>query len=90
MLYVAIRLDKPDSFHRRDQVRRNHLAFIEADMSRVKIDGPFLDAEGPMNGSALSVEAADEAEARASFRRSLCERGPVSEPQASRLALDCR
>jgi uncharacterized protein YciI len=65
MLFAAICLDQPDSFELRDRIRADHLAFIEASKTRVKLGGPFLDAQGRMNGSLLIVEAADEADARA-------------------------
>jgi len=64
MLFAAICLDKRDSFDLRARIRPDHLAFVEANKARVKLGGPFLDAQGRPIGSLLIVEGADETDAR--------------------------
>lgn len=66
MLFVAICLDKPDHVALRLSTREAHLAFLARHDARVKLGGPFLDAEGknPI-GSLLVIEAEDDAAARA-------------------------
>ena len=65
MHYVAICLDQPQSLATRTENRAAHLAFLGANAAKVKLGGPFLDANGVMCGSMLILECADEAEAKA-------------------------
>lgn len=58
MLFVVTALDKPDSLSLRLSVRDAHLAYAR-ETGRMKLGGPFLDAEGQMCGSLMIVEAPD-------------------------------
>jgi uncharacterized protein len=68
MLYLVIAKDGTDADApaRRQAVRERHLEGARALAERgvVQVGGALLDAEGGMIGSALLVEAADEAEVR--------------------------
>jgi len=66
MLYALICTDKPNSSALRADVRSRHLAYIQEQMARVKIAGPFLSEDGAMmQGSLIIIEAADMDAARA-------------------------
>ena len=65
MLFAAICLDKPGSLDLRLSTRSAHLDFLNAHATRVKLGGPFLDAEDRPIGSLLILECADLAAARA-------------------------
>ena len=65
MLFAAICLDKPGSLDLRLSTRSAHLEFLEAHAPRVKLGGPFLDAEDRPIGSLLILECADLAAAQA-------------------------
>ena len=56
MLFVITAIDKKDSLALRLSVREAHLAFAR-ETGRMKLGGPFLDAEGQMCGSLMIVEA---------------------------------
>jgi uncharacterized protein YciI len=56
-LFVLTCLDKPDSLSLRMANREAHLAFIAAHRRMIRLAGPFVDAEGAMNGSMLIIEA---------------------------------
>ena len=58
MLFVITWIDKKDSLALRLSVREAHLAYAR-DTGRIKLGGPFLDAEGQMCGSLIIVEAPD-------------------------------
>jgi uncharacterized protein YciI len=58
MLFVVTAIDKPDSLALRLSVREAHLAYAH-ETGRMKIGGPFLDANGAMCGSLMIVEAPD-------------------------------
>ena len=64
MLFAAICLDKPNSQELRLSTRSAHLAFLDAHSTRVKLGGPFLDAEERPIGSLLILESADLAAAQ--------------------------
>ncbi len=56
-LFVISWLDKPNSLDVRMGAREAHLAYAHQLGDRVKLGGPFLDADGQMAGSLLIVEA---------------------------------
>jgi hypothetical protein len=58
MLFVITWFDKKDSLALRLSVREAHLAYAR-DTGRIKLGGPFLDADGQMCGSMMIVEAPD-------------------------------
>lgn len=64
MLFAAICLDKPGHLEVRLSTRSAHLAFLDANAARVKLGGPFLDAEERPIGSLLILECADLAAAQ--------------------------
>ncbi|ARN81652.1 YciI family protein [Methylocystis bryophila] len=68
MLFAAICLDKPGHLELRLSTRSAHLAFLEANAARVKLGGPFLDAEERPIGSLLILECADLAAAQTLLR----------------------
>jgi len=59
VLFAAICLDKPGSLDLRVSTRSAHLEFLEAHAPRVKLGGPFLDAEERPIGSLLILECAN-------------------------------
>ena len=59
MLFAAICLDKPGSLDLRLATRPAHLDFLNAHAARIKLGGPFLDAEERPIGSRLILECAD-------------------------------
>ena len=59
MLFAAICLDKPGSLDLRLSTRPAHLDFLSAHAPRIKLGGPFLDAEERPIGSLLILECAD-------------------------------
>ena len=65
MLFAAICLDKPGSLDFRLSTRPAHLDFLNAHATRIKLGGPFLDAEERPIGSLLILECADLAAAQA-------------------------
>jgi uncharacterized protein YciI len=65
VLFAAICLDTPNGLDLRLSTRSAHLAFLEAHSARVKLGGPFLDAEERPIGSLLILECADLAAAQA-------------------------
>ena len=58
MLFVVIATDKADSLSLRMAVREAHFAYAH-ETARIKLGGPFLDAEGNMAGSLIIFEADD-------------------------------
>jgi uncharacterized protein len=58
MLFVLTALDKPDGLALRLSVREAHFAFAR-ETGRIRLGGPFLDANGEMCGSMMVVEAPD-------------------------------
>ncbi len=58
MLFVLTAIDKKDSLALRLSVREAHLAFAR-ETGRIKLGGPFLDADDQMCGSMMIVEAPD-------------------------------
>jgi uncharacterized protein YciI len=58
MLFVVSWTDRPNALALRLSVREAHLAYAR-DTGRIRIGGPFLDAEGNMAGSLMIVEAPD-------------------------------
>ena len=75
MYFIVKAMDKPDSHELRQATRPKHLDYIHGD-KRVRLGGPFLDAEGRMIGSMVILEAADRAAAEAWAERVL---GPLLE-----------
>ncbi|MFD1914249.1 YciI family protein [Halodurantibacterium flavum] len=57
-LFALICTDKPDHLETRLATREAHLAYIEK-TGVVRQAGPFLDAEGAMNGSLVVIEVDD-------------------------------
>lgn len=64
MLFVVTAVDKPNALPLRLSVREQHFAFAK-ETARIRLGGPFLDANGEMCGSLMIVEAADLDEAKA-------------------------
>lgn len=58
-LFCVLATDKPGSLALRLSTRPRHLAYVEAIGERLKLAGPFVNAEGEMTGSMLLFEAAD-------------------------------
>ena len=56
-LFVISWMDKPNSLQVRMGAREAHLAYMHSLEGKVKLGGPFLDAEGRMAGSMIIVEA---------------------------------
>ena len=56
MLFVVIAIDKEDSQALRLATREAHFTYIR-ETAIAKLGGPFLDAEGAMNGSLIIFEA---------------------------------
>ncbi|RYE85442.1 MAG: YciI family protein [Hyphomicrobiales bacterium] len=67
MLYALIANDKPDG--KRMEVRPDHLAYLATLGDKLVLAGPFLDADGNMNGSFMVVAAETQAEAESIFAR---------------------
>ncbi len=65
MLFAAICLDKPGYLDLRLSTRAAHLEFLGAHSARVKLGGPFLDAEERPIGSLLILDCPDLTAARA-------------------------
>ena len=68
MLYALVGYDKPNGLSHRMDVRPDHLAHLESLGQKCVLAGPFLDAEGNMNGSFVVVEADSQADAEAFAR----------------------
>ncbi len=56
MLFAITSLDKPDSAALRMATREKHLAYGK-EGGRLRLGGPFLDADGNMIGSFIILEA---------------------------------
>ena len=65
MLFAISCTDKPGSLELRLATRPAHLEHLKAEVGRILLGGPVLDAAGNPCGSLLVVEAADRAEAEA-------------------------
>lgn len=65
MLFAIVCRDHPNALELRMANRPAHREYLAQHSDRLKLAGPFLDAEGRMCGSLLIVEAADQAEAEA-------------------------
>lgn len=67
MLYALIAKDKPGHLQVRLDTRPTHVAYLEElnAKGKLKLAGPFLDAEGKPNGSFVVYEVADLDEAEA-------------------------
>ena len=59
MLFALICTDRPNSLELRQQVRPDHLKFLESLGSGIKAAGPFVDDEGKPTGSLVVIEAAN-------------------------------
>ncbi len=64
MLYMALCFDRPDSAALRDSCRPGHAAWIDRLGATITLAGPLLNEDGNSFGSALVIEAADEAAVR--------------------------
>lgn len=64
-LYVLVCHDKPNSLDLRMANREAHLAYARANLAKVKLGGPLLDAQGDMAGSMLIFEVDDIAKVQA-------------------------
>ena len=64
-LYVLVCHDKPNSLDLRMATREAHLAYARANVAKVKIGGPLLDAKGDMAGSLLIFDTDEVAEVEA-------------------------
>ncbi len=64
-LYVLVCHDKPNSLDLRMANREAHLAYARANLAKVKLGGPLLDAKGDMAGSMLIFDVDDIAEVQA-------------------------
>lgn len=70
MFYALICTDKPDSFQLRMDTRPAHVEHLKGLGDRLKIAGPFTNADmSEMNGSLLIVEADSEDDAQAIAER---------------------
>lgn len=58
MLFVLTAIDKPDGLALRLSVRDAHLAYAR-ETGRMRLGGPFLDADSAMCGSMMVVEGPD-------------------------------
>lgn len=65
-MYFAIHLiDRPDSAEPRAASLKDHLEFVEANLSRIQVAGPLRDADGQTRGSLYVLNAADQSDAMA-------------------------
>ncbi len=64
MLFIFHCTDKADSTDLRAATRPSHLEYLQKNVARMKIGGPFL-KDGKPAGSLIVAEAADEADAAA-------------------------
>ncbi len=55
--FAIVASDKPGALDLRTALRPEHLAYLTAHAHMLKVAGPFLDADGQMDGSLLIVEA---------------------------------
>ena len=69
MLYAIVAYDKPNGLAHRMAVRPDHLAHLDTLGDKLVLAGPFLDANGDMNGSFMVIEADSQADAEATFGR---------------------
>lgn len=60
-LYALIGIDRPGAIERRDEIRAEHRAYVQANKDRIRIAGPFLDEAGAQIGSLIVFEADDPA-----------------------------
>jgi len=58
MLYVLTCIDKADSLTIRQETRPAHLDYLKSAGDKLKLAGPFLDAEGSPIGSLIILDAA--------------------------------
>ena len=69
MLYAIVAYDKPNGLAHRMEVRPDHLAHLDTLGDKLVLAGPFLDANGDMNGSFMVIEAESQADAETVFAR---------------------
>ncbi len=65
MLFALINTDRPAKLDLRLSTRPAHLAFLEAEASKIVSGGALLDASGQPSGSLLVIEVEDRAAAEA-------------------------
>jgi len=63
MLFVITAVDKEGSLQLRMATREAHLAYVK-ETGAVRLGGPFLNAQGEMEGSMIVIEQPDLAAAR--------------------------
>ncbi len=64
-LFVISWTDKPGALPTRMAAREDHLAYVRGFGYKIRLGGPFLDANGDMAGSLIMLEAETLAEAEA-------------------------
>jgi hypothetical protein len=69
MHYALVGYDKPNGLADRMAARPDHLKHLDSLGSRLVLAGPFLDANGEMNGSFMIIDAESQAEAEATFAK---------------------
>lgn len=69
MLFAFVGYDKPNGLAHRMEVRPDHLAHLDSLGDTLVMAGPFLDANGDMNGSFMVIEAESQAAAEAIYAR---------------------
>jgi uncharacterized protein YciI len=69
MHYALVGYDKPNGLADRMAVRPDHLKHLDSLGNRLVLAGPFLDANGDMNGSFMVIEAESQADAEATFAK---------------------
>lgn len=69
MHFAIVAYDKPNGLAHRMAVRPDHLKHLDTLGDRLLLAGPFLDDKGDMAGSFMVIEAADQADAEATFGR---------------------
>ena len=63
MLFAITANDKPDHIEKRQEIRPEHLDYLNSLGDKLKFAGPFLDHEGNGVGSLVVIEAKDLSEA---------------------------
>ena len=69
MLFALVAFDQPNHVARRQELRPEHLKFLESLGDSLKLAGPYLNEKEEGIGSIVLIEAADLEGARATFAR---------------------
>jgi uncharacterized protein len=64
-LFVLTCIDRQDALEARMGARPAHLEYVDQNLSKVKLAGPFLDEAGGMVGSMFILETEDQGAAEA-------------------------